>query len=97
MVSVGMLFAFFYIVVVSWSMWYLFASFSLSLNWATCDHDYNSPHCVPLDGAHGLGLGNVTYTAESVSAVEEYWKRFVLDEDGKSWDNYVSLNNFPFM
>ena len=91
MVSVGMLFAFFYIVVVSWAMWYLFASLSLSLNWATCDHDYNSANCVALDGSHGFDReGNVTYTAESVSAVEEYWKRYVLDADGRSWDNYVS-------
>ena len=33
MVSVGLLFAFFYIVVVSWSVWYLAASVGLRLEW----------------------------------------------------------------
>ena len=45
-VSVGVLLSFFYNVVVSWSIWYFFASLmSYPLEWATCDHDYNTPKC----------------------------------------------------
>ena len=41
-----MLFSFFYMVVVSWSLWYLFASMTTaSLEWAKCGHAYNSPDC----------------------------------------------------
>ena len=45
-VSVGVLLSFFYNVVVSWSIWYFFASISsFPLEWSTCNHDYNSVNC----------------------------------------------------
>lgn len=48
MVSVGVLLAFFYNVVVSWSLWYLTVSLAAflapeaRLEWAFCGHDYNT-------------------------------------------------------
>lgn len=48
MVSVGVLLAFFYNVVVSWSLWYLAVSLTAffvpeaRLEWAYCGHDYNT-------------------------------------------------------
>ena len=49
--SVGILLAFFYNVVVSWSLWYLGVSFlsfiipEFRLEWAYCGHSYNTESC----------------------------------------------------
>ena len=86
MVNVGLLFSFFYNVVVSWSLWYFLASFSLELPWSTCDHEYNSPNCREEDeqAGHGHGHGNE-------SAATEYWSNYVLEEKGRSWTDYVRI------
>ncbi|XP_049860179.1 sodium- and chloride-dependent GABA transporter 1-like [Schistocerca gregaria] len=34
-----------YMVVVSWTLFYMFASFSSVLGWARCDYDFNSDYC----------------------------------------------------
>lgn len=84
MVSVSALFTFFYIVVVSWSIWYLFASIGTSLDWATCDQYYNLPTCVPVNG-------NVTAISNGTASVEEYWERYVLGSNQvDSWAHFVS-------
>ena len=44
-VSVGLLFAFYYNVVVSWAVWYLLASLQPVLEWSHCGHVYNTEHC----------------------------------------------------
>ena len=44
-VSVACLLSFFYIVVISWAIWYLVASFSLTLAWANCDNEFNNITC----------------------------------------------------
>ncbi len=89
MVNVGVLFSFFYIVVVSWALWYLIASFHSPLEWGHCNHEYNSPHCfAALDDSNG------TLSKESVAAAEEYWQRHVLDAQGRDWTNYVSESIF---
>ena len=86
MVNVGMLFSFFYIVVVSWALWYLVASLSSPLPWPICDHDYNTPECYSDDDGGGGGPGN----PNSTSSAEEYWIRNVLAADRGSWTHYVS-------
>jgi len=47
-VTVGLFLAFFYNVVVSWSVWYLAASFSATLPWERCGHRFNTPSCFSL-------------------------------------------------
>ncbi|XP_059094380.1 sodium- and chloride-dependent glycine transporter 2-like [Tigriopus californicus] len=82
MVSVSALFTFFYIVVVSWSIWYLFASLGTSLDWSTCDQYYNLPTCVPVHG-------NATTITNATASVEEYWERYVLGFDQvDSWTHF---------
>ena len=44
-VSVACLLSFFYIVVISWAIWYLVASFSLTLQWSNCENVFNSIKC----------------------------------------------------
>ena len=44
-VSVACLLSFFYIVVISWAIWYLVASFSLTLAWSNCDNEFNTGSC----------------------------------------------------
>ena len=56
-VSVAMLFSFFYMVVVSWSLWYLTASMTTSLEWAQCGHSYNTPDCFTRFDAAACGRG----------------------------------------
>jgi len=68
-VSVAVLFSFFYMVVVSWSLWYLMASIDWSgkLEWSKCNHPYNTPDCFTREQmdecrANGTFLYNQTCT-----------------------------------
>ena len=85
MVNVGILFSFFYIVVVSWALWYLVASLASPLPWSTCNHDYNTDDC--YSPVEDRTPGN----ANSTSSAEEYWMRNVLAADQGSWDNFVRI------
>ena len=78
MVNVGLIFSFFYIVVVSWSIWYLVASITNlnDLPWTRCDQDYNSNICWEKNN--------------SAIASQEYWSFHVLGQRGQNWDNFVS-------
>ena len=96
MVTVSILLSFFYVVVVSWSLWYLVASLFDPLEWGRCGHEYNTELCADAD----VNLTSPRLEEEeksaasslpssSVSSVEEYWTRNVLEMQGKDWDNYV--------
>ena len=88
-VSVGLLFAFFYIVVVSWSVWYLAASVGLRLEWAYCGHEYNTDDCYEIDAnATVRTTGDAAVVGKS--SVEQYWERYVLGSNGRDWDDFVS-------
>ena len=96
MVTVSILLSFFYVVVVSWSLWYLSASLFDPLEWGRCGHWYNTPLCVGADvnlTSPGLsGEETEGWFASSTSSVEEYWTRNVLEMQGKDWSNYVGLS-----
>ena len=74
-VSVGLFLAFYYNVVVSWSIWYLAASLSPRLEWAHCGHWYNSPSC----------------SSHLTTAPAEYYERYVLGNRGHSWHDFGHL------
>lgn len=81
-VSVGLFLAFYYNVVVSWSIWYLAASLSPRLEWAHCGHWYNSPSC----------WSPTTNTSRHLtSAPAEYYERYVLGNRGHNWHNFGHL------
>ena len=89
-----MLFAFFYIVVVSWSVWYLFASIGIDgFEWEHCDHDYNTAECYAV-GSNAT-LTNAT-NQMGRSSIEEYWERYVLGADGRDWYNFVSTREVSY-
>ena len=105
MVSVGILLAFFYNVVVSWSLWYLVTSLSsliipeYKLEWAYCGHSYNSKWCHSnLDDEiclynNTIALNGTCSIAKNgnytSSSVKEYWNRKVLGHVGYDWSNFV--------
>lgn len=63
-----------YIIIMAWAFFYLFASFSADLPWASCGHEWNTASC--LDMSHS----NISLTPKSNSTlpVVEYWQRRVL-------------------
>ncbi|XP_029455802.1 sodium- and chloride-dependent GABA transporter 2-like [Rhinatrema bivittatum] len=66
---------FYYIIVLAWAFFYLFSSFTTELPWASCGHEWNSDTCVEFqrsNSSHNL-------TANSTSAVIEFWERRVLN------------------
>lgn len=40
---------FFYNVIIAWSFYYFFASFTLNLPWTTCNNSWNTPNCYDGD------------------------------------------------
>ena len=94
-VCVGVLLAFFYNVVVSWSLWYLTVSISSlllpdsRLEWEYCDHAFNTKCCLSTTKMNESMIpcepSNIT------TSVEEYWDRYVLSHIGYDWANYVSM------
>ena len=94
MVCVGVLLAFFYNVVVSWSLWYLAVSFSslllpgTRLEWEYCDHPYNTKCCRSTVNESSSAMH--CEASNMTSSVEEYWDRYVLSHVGHDWTSYVS-------
>ena len=88
MVSVGAAFAFFYIVVVSWALWFLLASFQTSLAWGRCDNDFNTDKCQIENGTLS---SNVSNTSDLVPSTEEYWNYYVLGSGQDIPGDFVSL------
>merc|ERR1719232_1261172 len=61
-VIVGLFLAFYYNVVVSWSIWYLVSSLGTSLEWERCGHWYNTDQCWShQDSQHCQDQGLVLY------------------------------------
>ena len=95
-VSVGLLFAFYYNVVVSWGIWYLLASVQPELAWASCGHDYNTVHCWSEQAAKQCqDQGLVLYSNEcsSLDTVCGHWDLNALDERGQLCGNETAA--FP--
>uniref|UniRef100_A0A131XBQ1 Transporter n=1 Tax=Hyalomma excavatum TaxID=257692 RepID=A0A131XBQ1_9ACAR len=62
----------YYIIVVAWIMFYLFASFTSNLPWQECGNYWNTEHCREPNGTN---LANTSFT----TPVQEYWERRVLN------------------
>jgi len=78
----------YYIVILGWALFYMFASFSSELPWSRCGNEWNTPNCVDVFSAaekantmiNATVMPNMSTvptaisTAAKVSASEEYWE-----------------------
>ncbi|XP_071175992.1 sodium-dependent noradrenaline transporter-like [Mytilus edulis] len=71
--------AFYYNMVIAWSFYYMFSSFTTGLPWTTCDHDYNSENCWQIEWESNETYYNKTYNSNtSVSSTFEFFERGML-------------------
>ncbi|NWY25569.1 S6A12 protein, partial [Pheucticus melanocephalus] len=66
----------YYIVILSWALFYLFSSFSSVLPWASCNNPWNSDLCVDI--LNRSSLDNRTLSANATSSMIEFWEKRVL-------------------
>ena len=64
--------AFYYNVIIAWSLYYFIASFNKTLPWTSCDNSFNSPAC--YDGGNKTNLVNDETIARNISSATEYFE-----------------------
>ncbi|XP_058562749.1 sodium-dependent noradrenaline transporter isoform X3 [Neofelis nebulosa] len=70
---------FYYNVIIAWSLYYLFSSFTLKLPWTDCGHAWNSPNCTDPKLLNSSVLGNHTkYSKYKFTPAAEFYERGVL-------------------
>ncbi|KAB1273940.1 Sodium-dependent noradrenaline transporter [Camelus dromedarius] len=70
---------FYYNVIIAWSLYYLFSSFTLNLPWTDCGHAWNSPNCTDPKLLNSSVLGNHTkYSKYKFTPAAEFYERGVL-------------------
>ncbi|XP_053127589.1 sodium-dependent noradrenaline transporter isoform X2 [Hemicordylus capensis] len=71
---------FYYNVIIAWSLYYLFASFTMeALPWTRCGNPWNSPNCTnpKLINASAFASG-ITYSKYKITPAAEFYERRVL-------------------
>ncbi|XP_062285090.1 sodium- and chloride-dependent betaine transporter-like [Scomber scombrus] len=74
-------YAFSYILIQVWALFYLVFSFRSQLPWATCDNTWNTANCVGLKISDSVSTNltsNQTMLTNTSSAATEFWERRVL-------------------
>nr|KAF6411794.1 solute carrier family 6 member 2 [Rousettus aegyptiacus] len=70
---------FYYNVIIAWSLYYLFSSFTFNLPWTDCGHAWNSPNCTDPKLLNASVLGNHTkYSKYKFTPAAEFYERGVL-------------------
>lgn len=65
-----------YVIIMAWAFFYLFASFSTELPWASCGHDWNTDLC--LDSSQPNTSLSMESRLNTTLPVVEFWKHRVL-------------------
>lgn len=65
----------YYIVIITWDLYFLFSSFATEVPWKTCNNSWNTPNC--WDGSLNESF---KLTNDSVSPSEEFFRRKLLNE-----------------
>ncbi|XP_010161728.1 sodium- and chloride-dependent betaine transporter [Antrostomus carolinensis] len=66
----------YYIIILSWALFYLFSSFTAVLPWASCNNPWNSDLCVDI--LNSSSWDNRTLPANATSPMIEFWEKRVL-------------------
>ncbi|NXR76074.1 S6A12 protein, partial [Pycnonotus jocosus] len=66
----------YYVIILSWALFYLFSSFTSVLPWASCNNPWNSDLCVDI--LNRSSLDNRTLPANATSSMIEFWEKRVL-------------------
>ncbi|KAM9388120.1 LOW QUALITY PROTEIN: sodium- and chloride-dependent betaine transporter-like [Phaethornis superciliosus] len=66
----------YYIIILSWALFYLFSSFATVLPWASCNNPWNSDLCVDI--LNSSSLDNRTLPANATSPMIEFWEVLML-------------------
>uniref|UniRef100_A0A8D0H2R2 Transporter n=1 Tax=Sphenodon punctatus TaxID=8508 RepID=A0A8D0H2R2_SPHPU len=66
----------YYIIILSWALFYLFSSFAAVLPWANCNNPWNSDRCV--DFLNSSNAENRSVSANATTPVIEFWERRAL-------------------
>ncbi|NXA34699.1 SC6A2 protein, partial [Eudromia elegans] len=70
---------FYYNVIIAWSLYYLFSSFTFELPWTNCGNSWNSPNCTDPKLFNASVLGNGTkYSKYKLTPAAEFYERGVL-------------------
>uniref|UniRef100_A0A7M4E4S6 Transporter n=1 Tax=Crocodylus porosus TaxID=8502 RepID=A0A7M4E4S6_CROPO len=70
---------FYYNVIIAWSLYYLFSSFTFELPWTKCGNSWNSPNCTDPKLFNASVLGNGTkYSKYKLTPAAEFYERGVL-------------------
>ncbi|XP_078067035.1 sodium-dependent noradrenaline transporter [Mustelus asterias] len=70
---------FYYNVIIAWSLYYLFSSFTSELPWVDCNNYWNSRNCTDPKVLNASVLGNGTkYSKYKITPAAEYYERGVL-------------------
>lgn len=85
MVITNMTVALYYCVIISWALYYLFASMQSPLPWSSCGNWYNTKYCIDSEtlanftGQENVTIANETFTRYQIkSPAEEYYYHQVL-------------------
>ncbi len=80
MCVVTALVAIYYNVVISYTLFYLFASFTSVLPWSDCNRSWNTDDCVVVSGKSNVTNGTFNgYLNTSTRPALEFWDNYVLD------------------
>nr|XP_033782433.1 sodium- and chloride-dependent GABA transporter 3 isoform X4 [Geotrypetes seraphini] len=67
----------YYIIILSWAIFYFLNCFSADLPWATCGHEWNTENCVEFQKLNVSNCSQISL-ANATSPVMEFWERRVL-------------------